>query len=618
MDFVTHAAVGAIVGRALAPAGAEGSLAARAAGIGALVALVPDADHVLELVSAEAYFVWHRTLTHGVPFAAVVTGLAALEPGGPPPGLARGRRALIAGGALASHLALDTLTPFGTALLWPFDRKLFALDGLPIVAPWFLGLAVVAFVAAALGGRRAAIAALGALALFAGVEVAVARRGARAIAAASGAPVALAHPRVLHPLEAEAFVVDGDRVQWFRAGLVPGTGPPRLVETCPRVTAGDDARARVAALAARPDVAALLGRLRVPVAEVAPDGQVTWLDFQFATMAPRERWPIRVIAGAPAATGGAASSGAASVRVEQKPLGVQLFLWLAILGATALIARRFSGARGARKPGALAWAGFLLAGDALLWLATAAVAARMPAAGVVLGAGALSLLAGALIYVWAGLGANPGPVLRTERAVWLWPVLLSYRLGAWLVWRAVRHLRGEPPLAEVASGLFVGARLRADEAPLLDEHRIAAVVDLAAELPPSKAIARARERVAYLAVPALDRTPPADAELDAAAGWIRDSLAARRPVLVHCAYGHGRSALVVAAALLAAGLEPAPDAAIARVRRARPTTNLLPDHLRALARFHARRAAAGGAVGAGVLVPAAAGGDATNRETPAS
>src|SRR5262245_1517238 len=132
MDFVTHAAVGAVIGRSIVrePAAARAAMT-----LGALTALAPDADHALEWVSGEAYLLHHRTATHSL----LVTGLAVVA-AALWPGQARARRAAIVAAGLASHLFLDLLTPFGTALLWPFDRTFFALDGLPIVSPYMIAL----------------------------------------------------------------------------------------------------------------------------------------------------------------------------------------------------------------------------------------------------------------------------------------------------------------------------------------------------------------------------------------------------------------------------------------------------------------------------------------------
>ena len=95
MDFTTHAAVGALVGRAVAPD------QPRAARWGALAALAPDADHVLEWASASAYLVHHRSASHSVLVVSLLA-LAAAVPGG-----ARRARTAVVAAALARFPSLS-------------------------------------------------------------------------------------------------------------------------------------------------------------------------------------------------------------------------------------------------------------------------------------------------------------------------------------------------------------------------------------------------------------------------------------------------------------------------------------------------------------------------------
>lgn len=142
-------------------------------------------------------------------------------------------------------------------------------------------------------------------------------------------------------------------------------------------------------------------------------------------------------------------------------------------------------------------------------------------------------------------------------AVALWPFLVFARGVAELAQRA-----GLPERAEVAPGLWVGGWPRAGPSPY-------AMLDLTAELP-----VRATPR-AYRLVPMLDGAAP-DAEawetaVAQAVEWRREGL----PVLVHCAYGHGRSVAVVIGVLVREGLEPDLQAAHARVLAVRPGARMV-------------------------------------------
>ena len=79
---------------------------------------------------------------------------------------------------------------------------------------------------------------------------------------------------------------------------------------------------------------------------------------------------------------------------------------------------------------------------------------------------------------------------------------------------------------------------------------------------------------------------PTPAELARAVAAL-DELCPAGPVLVHCALGYSRAAVVVAAWLLHRGLSATPEAAVARVRAARPQVVLSGGHRTALAAYAA-------------------------------
>ncbi len=182
---------------------------------------------------------------------------------------------------------------------------------------------------------------------------------------------------------------------------------------------------------------------------------------------------------------------------------------------------------------------------------------------------ALALVAAAYAGVGTAIFQKNTDGQLSWAARWL---LAPYLAGAWLSSRwFTRH---GPPSAEVVPGLWLG------RVPgRADWHQLpaGAVLDLTAEFGASRA-ARARP---YRAVPLLDLAVPTPAELAEAVAAL-DALWPHAPVLVHCALGYSRSAVVVAAWLLHRGLAASPAEAEAMVRAARPGIVLRPAHRAAL------------------------------------
>lgn len=124
-------------------------------------------------------------------------------------------------------------------------------------------------------------------------------------------------------------------------------------------------------------------------------------------------------------------------------------------------------------------------------------------------------------------------------------------------WHIVRTLGREPPFARVTDRLTIGRRLLATEYP-----GIRTVVDLTAEVDE-----RVPEGAEYLAVPILDGAALPPDELREVARWIA---ACEAPVFIHCAQGHGRTAMVTSAVLLELGIAGDPDEALTVIRSVRP------------------------------------------------
>jgi protein-tyrosine phosphatase len=128
----------------------------------------------------------------------------------------------------------------------------------------------------------------------------------------------------------------------------------------------------------------------------------------------------------------------------------------------------------------------------------------------------------------------------------------------------MRLFSREPCCHEVAPGLWLGRRPLRREVPA----DVVLVVDLTAEFFAARGVRAGRE---YLALPTLDGTAPDEAALRAAVARLADHPG---PVYLHCAAGHGRSALLAAALLLARGLAADHHQAEARLRQVRPRVRL--------------------------------------------
>ena len=125
-------------------------------------------------------------------------------------------------------------------------------------------------------------------------------------------------------------------------------------------------------------------------------------------------------------------------------------------------------------------------------------------------------------------------------------------------------LTGEACWHEIIPGLFLGRRALGGELPA----GVELIVDLTAEFPEPRIV---RSTVDYRCLPTLDAFVP---DLDRLRELVAEVAAFPGRVYVHCALGHGRSALVVAAVLLARGVAADPKTAVTMVRAARTSIRL--------------------------------------------
>ncbi len=142
---------------------------------------------------------------------------------------------------------------------------------------------------------------------------------------------------------------------------------------------------------------------------------------------------------------------------------------------------------------------------------------------------------------------------------WIALPMLPFLLVTWATWHAQILLSREAAWHEVYPGVFLGRRAYEHELP----DSVNMVIDMTAEFGPPK-YAEGRN---YVALPTLDAFVPNENDFIAFA-----RMAARHPegVFVHCANGHGRSAAMVAAILIAKGAVPDIDGAEEMIMRSRP------------------------------------------------
>ena len=193
-------------------------------------------------------------------------------------------------------------------------------------------------------------------------------------------------------------------------------------------------------------------------------------------------------------------------------------------------------ALGAVAVAALAFAG----GGAALWLLWIAVA----------------LLGVAVNYAWLGAAGFQKRDGRHSAAA---AVLLAPYLAGAIV-NARWWTRGRPAFDPVADEVWLG---RIPTTAELDRGEFEGVVDLTCEM------SFDRGARGYVNIAVLDLTLPDRVALDAAVHAI-ERLRPQGRVLVCCALGVSRSAVTVAAWLVATGRAPDAEAALARVRAARP------------------------------------------------
>ena len=172
---------------------------------------------------------------------------------------------------------------------------------------------------------------------------------------------------------------------------------------------------------------------------------------------------------------------------------------------------------------------------------------------------ALAFLFISVAYLGAGaklLGKRPDGTISRSRQV----LLLPYFVLIGGLWHLVRWLSREPVVHEVAPGIRIGRRLLAHEVP----KDLQTVVDLTSEFAEPHPL---RCTANYISVPVLDGMPGTSKEFLAAAQRVAEL---PKPVFIHCAQGHGRTAMFTALLLIATGYSKDVEDALSQIRSVRP------------------------------------------------
>ncbi|KAJ6798445.1 uncharacterized protein M6B38_202215 [Iris pallida] len=165
------------------------------------------------------------------------------------------------------------------------------------------------------------------------------------------------------------------------------------------------------------------------------------------------------------------------------------------------------------------------------------------------------LLHASLVSYLVALASHPAvdlPLLLGKTSDGIFPLWSVIMFGPFLVFiRLFNFLRRlhsrEPVYTEVSEGLYVGGwPSSSDHLPPGEP----AVVDCTCELPRSSAVSKN----AYLCVATWDTRAPEPFQIENAVRWVCRKRAQKKPVYIHCAFGHGRSVCVMCAVLVALGV----------------------------------------------------------------
>lgn len=159
------------------------------------------------------------------------------------------------------------------------------------------------------------------------------------------------------------------------------------------------------------------------------------------------------------------------------------------------------------------------------------------------------------------LGKTPDGKINPLGATLLWP----YHIGLRAKLALQRRFSSEPAFNKIVNNYYIGG-WPSEEAFIPATQ--AAVLDVTCELPLQLI------PPAYKLLKVWDTHAPTAEQIEVGVAWAQAQSAAGRPVLVHCAHGHGRSATIICALLIAEGYAKGLDDAEAYMKVERPRIRL--------------------------------------------
>ncbi|XP_028805178.1 uncharacterized protein LOC114760093 [Neltuma alba] len=202
----------------------------------------------------------------------------------------------------------------------------------------------------------------------------------------------------------------------------------------------------------------------------------------------------------------------------------------------------------------------------------------------------IPFLYASLVSFLLSIASHPSinlPILlgkNTDGSFPIWALIMfSPYLYFVRLFSTLRRMRSrEAPYSEISEGLYVGGWPSSREKlPPGDP----AIIDCTCELPRKSEFSG----LSYMCVPTWDTRSPQPAEIETAVKWAIRKRELKRPIFIHCAYGHGRSVAVMCALLVALGIAEDWKNAEKLIKQKRPYIRMNALHRKALGEWSKHR-----------------------------